>query len=99
LKRDAEAAEAYKKAAALEDKSGWMPVSATLTAVDIRLSRVEPDAALEVLRQYTEEDLKNLSGSQRSRLLQAYGKTYAAQGREAEAWAAFRAALAAEREE
>jgi len=98
LKKDVEAAEAYKKAAALEDKIGWMPVSATLAAVEIRLSRVEPDAALQVLRQYTEEDLKNLSGSQRSRLLQAYGRTYAAQGREAEAWAAFRGKLTPESE-
>ena len=98
LKRDnAKTAEAYKNASEREDRTGWMPADAALKAVDLYLNQPDPDAALEVLESYSEEDLKNVSTVWRIRILRAYGRVYAAQGREAEAWEKFREALRVER--
>ena len=97
LRDDARALDAYKKAFELEDKYGWMPVDATLKAANILLYQLKTDAALEVLHRYGDEDLKRMAPIWRVRILRAYGQVYAAQGREAEAWAKFREALAVER--
>ena len=102
LKDDARALEAYKKAFELVahdelvGNSRWMPADAAVKAVNILLYQVKNDAALEILQRYGDEELKKLHPYGRCRILRAYARVYAAQGREAEALAKFREALIVE---
>ena len=97
LRDDARALDAYRKGFELEDKYVWVTTAATLKAANILLYQVKNDAALETLNRYGEEDLKKLSPYYRISILRAYGEVYAAQGRDAEAWAKFDEALKVER--
>ena len=95
---DQQALDAYNKAFAATGKSSnWLPVSATISAAEIQLMRLEADAALKTLNRYNSKDVAGLSSSWRVRFLRVYGRIYAAQGREADAWAKFREANEVER--
>jgi len=96
LKDDARALDAYRKAFELEDNFGWMPAAAAVKAVNILLYQVRNDEALDILRRYRDEDMEKLPPYWRFHILRAYARTYAAQGREAEARVKFRQALIVE---
>lgn len=81
-----EAAVAFGRAFEEAGKSGnWLPVSATIEEARIRLRQVRPDDALAVLERYDEEDVASLGTHWRRSMLRAYGRVYAAQGRDREA--------------
>ena len=87
------ALDAYKEAAGCEDKRGWMVADATLRAADILLNEVKCAEALEVLQNYSDEELRQMSPYWGAKIVRASGRVYAAQGKEAEAWVMFKRAL------
>ncbi|MGB3120457.1 MAG: DUF6807 family protein [Verrucomicrobiales bacterium] len=95
LNDERQALEAYREALALSGTSkGWQPLSATVAIARILTNQVKPDSALEVLNQVG--DLAGMAPVWRIKMLRAYGHAYAAQGKEEEALAKFREALALE---
>ena len=94
---DAKALEAYDKAFEAAGKSrNWLPISATLFSAEIRLRKLDTKEALKTLDRYDAEDIKKMSAPWRLKMLRTRGRILAAQGRETEAWAAFKKALAVE---
>jgi len=97
---DAKALEAYDKAFEAAGKSrNWLPISATLFSAEIRLRKLDTKEALKTLDRYDAEDVEKMSAPWRLKMLRTRGRILAAQGRETEAWAAFKKALAVEHAE
>ena len=95
---DEQAVAAYRRVLALTGKgNGWMPISTTLSIARIFIEQVKPAEALETLQAYG--DMANMPPGWKIRMLRAYGHAYAAQGREKESLAKFRAALELETQE
>ena len=94
---DAKALEAYDNAFEVAGKSrNWLPVSATLASANILLHQLKYEEAMKTLDRYSVEDLRELGAGWRVRMLRARGMVYVSQGKEPEAIAAFKEALAVE---
>ena len=88
---------AYDNAFEVTGKSNnWLPISATLASAHIRLHQLKTDDALKTLKRYNRDERGKMSIVWRVKIIRALGRVYAAQGREAEALAEFKEALAVE---
>ena len=92
LNDEPQALAAYRQVLAITGTTnGWQPLSTTLSIVRILTDQVQTDEALAALQPY--DALPSVAPYWRIRLLRAYGHVYAAQGKEQESLAKFRAAL------
>ena len=92
LQDDSQALAAYQQSFAITGKgNGWQPLTATLGMARLLTDQVKTDEALAVLQPYG--SMEGMAPIWRVRMLRAYGRVYAAQGKEQESLAKFREAL------
>lgn len=102
LKDDDLALDAYTKAFEIDDRAhtvrslGWMPISATIEAASILMTKTEYSKALKVLGRYNDSYIQKM-GMWGVKILRSYGQVYLGQGREKAAIAKFKAALELEK--
>lgn len=92
LQDDERALAGYRQALAITGRgNGWQPLTATIAIARLLTDQVRTDEALAELKTYG--DMPGMPPGWRIRMLRTYGHVYAAQGKEAESLASFRAAL------